>query len=315
MEKRDTSQKTGIALGSGAARGMAHIGVLRALEDAGRKPGCVAGTSIGALVGGVYAAGKLDELTDIVLALDWKQAASFFLEASFPRSGLIEGNKVTEFLAKILGRRKIRDLPIPFRAVATEITSGREVVIDDGDLVDAIRASISVPGVFSPAERGGGLLVDGGLVDPVPVCVCRVMGAERVIAVDLNLGRVRDTRPSTGANAGANGKKIAKLAGIDANELFEWVERSTKRLSVGLPDPVKAWMERRSAPSIFDVLGNSLRIMEAQISATRLEIDRPDLLIRPEVGDIGFMEFFRAEEMIAEGYRAAKDAFEREGRP
>ena len=135
MEKRDTSQKTGIALGSGAARGMAHIGVLRALEDAGQKPGFVAGTSIGALVGGVYAAGKLDELTDIVLALDWKQAASFFLEASFPRSGLIEGNKVTEFLAKILGRRKIRDLPIPFRAVATEITSGREVVIDDGDVV------------------------------------------------------------------------------------------------------------------------------------------------------------------------------------
>ena len=312
MERRDTSRKTGIALGSGAARGMAHIGVLRALEDAGHKPGCVAGTSIGALVGGVYAAGKLDELTDIVLDLDWKRAASFFLEASFPRSGLIEGNKVTEFLAKILGRRKIRDLPIPFRAVATEITTGREVVIDDGDLVDAIRASISVPGVFSPAERGGDLLVDGGLVDPVPVCVCRAMGAERVIAVDLNLGRVRDTRPATVASAGADGKKkIAKLAGIDANELFEWVERNTKRLSVGLPDPVKAWMERRSAPSIFDVLGNSLRIMEAQISATRLEIDRPDLLIRPEVGDIGFMEFFRAEEMIAEGRRAAKEALER----
>ena len=314
MGRSDTSRKTGIALGSGAARGMAHIGVLRALEDAGQKPEYVAGTSIGALVGGVYAAGKLDELTDIVLTLDWKQAASFFLEASFPRSGLIEGNKVTEFLAKILGKQAIRDLPIPFRAVATEITSGREVVIDDGDLVDAIRASVSVPGIFSPAERGGDLLVDGGLVNPVPVNVCRTMGSERVIAVDLNLGRVRDKRPATVADADGK-KKASTFAGIDTKELFDWVERNTKRLGADLLDPVKAWMERRPAPSIFDVLGNSLRIMEAQISATRLEIDRPDLLIRPEVGDIGFMEFFRAEEMIAEGYRAAKDALEREGRP
>ena len=282
MEKRDTSQKTGIALGSGAARGMAHIGVLRALEDAGQKPGFVAGTSIGALVGGVYAAGKLDELTDIVLALDWKQAASFFLEASFPRSGLIEGNKVTEFLAKILGRRKIRDLPIPFRAVATEITSGREVVIDDGDLVDAIRASISVPGVFSPAERGGGLLVDGGLVDPVPVGVCRAMGAERVIAVDLNLGRVRDTRPAIGA---AGKKKIAKLAGIDANELFDWAA-STATTDLDMPEQVdrhliapgmqQEWIDRWGTVAT-PLLWSHAMLLRLGVQLGRISAHRPSI--------------------------------------
>ena len=114
---RNTRPKLGLALGSGAARGMAHIGVLRALAEVGMAPDIVAGTSIGALVGGVYAAGKLDELTDIVLELDWKQVARYFVEMSFPRSGLIEGVKVTEFLERIVGRREIAELAVIFRAI------------------------------------------------------------------------------------------------------------------------------------------------------------------------------------------------------
>ena len=299
--------KLGLALGSGAARGMAHIGVLHALADAGMTPEIVAGTSIGSLVGGVYAARKLNELTDIVLGLDWKQAAHYFMEMPFHRSGLIEGVKVTEFLTQIVGKCEIADLTIAFRAVATDIMSGREIVIDDGNLVAAIRASIAVPGIFTPAKRRDELLVDGGLVDPVPVSVCRAMGAEQIIAVDLNHGRVSDTRYSAVSNKG-KAKESRQRAGANAKKMFDWLERKTKRFDVDLLDPVRAWMERQSRPSIFDVLGNSLCIMEGQIAATRLKIDRPNLLIRPKVGHIHSMEFFLAEEMIKEGYRATREA-------
>lgn len=299
--------KLGLALGSGAARGMAHIGVLRALDDAGATPDIVAGTSIGSLVGGVYAAGKIDELTDIALGLNWRRAANYFMEVSFPRSGLIVGNKVMEFLTEIVGKREITNLAITFRAVATEIMSGREVVIEDGDLVAAIRASIAVPGIFTPVRRKGDLLVDGGLINPVPVSVCRALGAEQVIAVDLNHGRVKDTRPSAEADRGEV-KKSRQRAGGDAKEMFDWLEGKVKLLDVGILDPIRAWMDRQAMPSIFDVLGNSLRIMEGQIAATRLKIDRPDLLIRPWVGHVHFMEFSLAEEMIEEGYRATNEA-------
>jgi NTE family protein len=286
---------------------MAHIGVLRALADAGMTPDVVAGTSIGALVGGVYAAGKLDELTDIVLGLDWKQAARYFMEVSLPRSGLIEGMKVAEFLARIVGKCEIADLPLAFGAVATEIMSGREVVIGDGDLVAAIRASIAVPGIFTPARRHDDLLVDGGLVNPVPVSVCRALGAEQVIAVDLNHGRVRNTRCSAGRGK-PEAERPMQRTGAHARKVFAWLERKARRFDVTLPDPVRAWMERQSSPSIFDVLGNSLSIMEEQIAATRLQIDRPDLLIRPKVGHVRFMQFFLAGETIEEGYRAAREA-------
>jgi len=299
--------KLGLALGSGAARGMAHIGILRALDDAGVKPDIVAGASIGALVGGMYAAGKIDELTDIALGLNWRRAAAYFMEVSFPRAGLIAGNKVTEFLTEIIGRRDIADLDIIFRAVAAEIMSGREVVIGEGDLVAAIRASIAVPGIFTPVRKNGDLLADGGLVNPVPVSICRALGAERVIAVDLNHGRVRDTRAAADAGKGEV-RKSRQRAGGDAGEMFAWLERKAKLLDVGFLDPIKTWMGRQAMPSIFDVLGNALRIMEGQIAATRLEIDRPDLLIRPAVGHVHFMEFALAEETIEEGYRAAREA-------
>jgi len=299
--------KLGIALGSGGARGMAHIGVLRALEDGGIKPDIVAGTSIGALVGGVYAAGKLDELTDIVLGLDWKKAARYFMEVNFPRSGLMEGARVVEILSEIVGEREITDLPMIFRAVATDIMSGCEEVIGDGGLVEAIRASISVPGIFTPARRNDAYLVDGGLVNPVPVSVCRAMGADVVIAVDLNNGRVSDEKNGA-APTEKNHQKLRRIAGVDATELFAWLERKTSDFDVGFLEHVKHWMIRDPVPGIFDVLGSSLRIMEEQIAGTRLKIDLPDLLIRPAVGHIGFIEFHLADEMIAEGCRAAKEA-------
>jgi len=306
----ERNPKIGIALGSGGARGMAHIGVLRALEEAGVKPELVAGTSIGALVGGIYSAGKINELTEIALGLDWKKAARYFMEVSFPRSGLIEGARINEFLLEMVGDRSIEDLPRAFSAVATDIMSGREEVLCSGGLVDAIRASISVPGIFTPAKVNDAFLVDGGLVNPVPVNVCRKMGAEFVIAVDINNGRTvseqHDTLP-----AGKENQKRRLIAGVDTSEMFAWLERRTAGFDASFLEPVKQWMTRDPVPGIFDVLGSSLRIMEEQITETRLRIDPPDLLIRPAVAHIGFMEFFLAGEMISEGCRAAKEALGR----
>ena len=299
--------RLGLALGAGAARGMAHLGVLRELEKAGLAPDVVAGTSIGALVGGMYAAGKLDRLTEVALGLDWKQIARYFVEISFPRSGLIEGNKLTALLAEIVGEVELTELALPFRAVTTNLMTGEEVVISDGDLVEAIRASIAVPGIFTPARRGDDLLVDGGLVNPVPVSVCRTMGAERIIAVDLNYGRVKDTRAKN-STVKEKSALASQRPNFDAGQIFEWLERNTKQFDIELPNPLKAWMERHALPNVFDVLGNTLGIIESQIAATRLQVDKPDLLIQPNVGDIRFMDFVHAGEMIEEGRRAAKEA-------
>lgn len=299
--------RLGLALGAGAARGMAHLGVLRELEEAGLAPDVVAGTSIGALVGGMYAAGKLDRLTEVALGLDWKQIARYFVEISFPRSGLIEGNKLTALLAEIVGEVELTELALPFRAVTTNLMTGEEVVISDGDLVEAIRASIAVPGIFTPARRGDDLLVDGGLVNPVPVSVCRTMGAERVIAVDLNYGRVKDTR-ARNSTVKEKSALASQRPNFDAGQIFEWLERNTKQFDIELPNPLKSWMERHALPNVFDVLGNTLGIIESQIAATRLQVDKPDLLIQPNVGDIRFMDFVHAGEMIEEGRRAAKEA-------
>ena len=299
--------RLGLALGAGAARGMAHLGVLRELEKAGLAPDVVAGTSIGALVGGMYAAGTLDRLTEVALGLDWKQIARYFVEISFPRSGLIEGNKLTALLAEIVGEVELTELALPFRAVTTNLMTGEEVVISDGDLVEAIRASIAVPGIFTPARRGDDLLVDGGLVNPVPVSVCRTMGAERVIAVDLNYGRVKDTR-ARNSTVKEKSALASQRPNFDAGQIFEWLERNTKQFDIELPNPLKSWMERHALPNVFDVLGNTLGIIESQIAATRLQVDKPDLLIQPNVGDIRFMDFVHAGEMIEEGRRAAKEA-------
>ncbi len=300
----------GLALGSGAARGMAHIGVLRALEEEGLKPDIVVGTSIGALVGGMYAAGKLEDFTEIALGLNWKEIARYLAEVSFPRSGLLEGTKITELLTEIVGKQRLEDLPILFRSVATNIVSGEEVVIQEGELVKAIRASIAVPGVFTPARYGEAFLVDGGMVNPVPVNICRNLGAQRVIAVDLNHGRMADVFPKN-APEELQQKELpapTSQARKDATRVFAWIEKNTKQFDVSFLDSFKEWMERKPMPNIFDVLGNSIRIMEEQIASNRLKIDVPDLLIQPEVGSVRFLEFHLTREMIQEGYRSTKEA-------
>jgi len=299
------AKKIGLALGSGSARACAHIGVIRALSEAGVHIDCVAGTSMGSLIGAVFAAGEVAAFEQIAREIDWKQLVSF-IDLVFPASGLIDGRKVAAFVRGQVRERRVEDLPVPFCAVATDLSTGREVVLREGDLIDAIRASISIPGIFTPIRVQGRVLVDGGLVNPVPVSVAREMGADFVIAVDVNHDLV-GKRAAPG-NEAATTQGDAELApSTDAgNKFWQTLRARLDTMQTPVLSQLREWMNREPLPNIFEVLTTSVNIMEACITATRLKTDPPDLLIQPKLGHIGFLEFNRAPEAIAEGYRQAK---------
>lgn len=303
-----THPTVGLALGSGSARGLAHIGVIRALKDAGIHVDYIAGTSIGALIGAVFASGKIDSLQDAYLAMDWKKIAYFF-DVVFPKSGIIDGKKVADFLREYIHSSLIEDLPKPFRAVATDFDSGEEVTFDKGDVIEAVRASISVPGIFTPVRWGKSVLIDGGLVNPVPVNTARKMGANIVIAIDLNYKIIRQkqhikahTRPDTGVL-----QALSHLGGGRYRAAMERIEKKLHSLDEK-PTLLQAreWLAEESLPNIFEVLLSSINIMETQITSTRLQIDPPDLLIQPPLSDVNFLEFNRAEEIISIGYETTQ---------
>lgn len=303
-------RRVALALGSGAARGWAHIGVIEELQAAGLQIGMVAGTSIGALVGAVFAAGRLPELREIARRLDWRQMIYYFLDITFPRSGLIDGRKIEEFVQAHVQFERIENLAAPFQAVATDILTGREHVFASGEVVAAVRASIAIPGMFTPVQIGGKILVDGGLVNPVPVRVARDMGADYVVAVDVNHFRgapaaeAKLPPPDDPPSAAVLSRETRERAG-------EILRQARQRLAAAdnpLGRTVRRWLKESATPGIFDVLGNSIRIMEAQITESRLAIDPPDLLIRPQLDDVSFMDFHRAEAIMAAGRAAARAA-------
>jgi NTE family protein len=281
-------------LGSGSARGWSHIGVIRVLEQAGISPEIVCGTSIGSLVGAAYAAGKLDSLELWVKDLSW-QAVVGLLDLKIG-GGLIEGGKLVEFLRKQLDDQAIGQLAKTFAGVATDLASGREVWLREGGVVDAVRASIAMPGLFTPVWREGRLLVDGGLVNPVPVSLCRALGADIVIAVDLNwdlLGQRKRLPGATGTDptAPTNGKLNGLLARFRPSA---W--------KIGEP------LSESNMPSVLDVVSTSLNIMQVRITQSRLAGEPADAMIRPKLSAIAAMDYHRAEIAIAEGERAAQHA-------
>lgn len=286
--------KIGLVLGSGAARGWAHIGVLDGLIAAGLAPDLVAGTSMGALVGGAYAAGRFDALRDWALAADRKIVASL-IDVSLLAGGLVDGVRIVEWLSGLSLSTPIENLDLPFAAVATDLESGREIWLREGRLDQAIRASISLPGIFSPLLMGNRWLVDGGLVNPVPVSLCRAMGADFVIAVNLNedlLGR----------------RLLPTTAPVEPPvQNGNWIE-ALKSLPTALATQVSniRLFGTGTAPGYFDVLGNSLNIMQDQITRSRLAGEPPHVMVLPRVMDIGVMDFHRAKEGIDAG-RAAVD--------
>lgn len=289
----------GLALGSGSARGWAHIGVLRALEEAGIRPDLVCGASIGAVVGSAYALGELDRFEKWALGLTGRTVWSFM---DFKLAGgMLKGERVIDFFRRNFSDRDIEALDIPFAAVATALHSGTEVWLRSGSTADAVRASMALPGLFTPAQRDGRLLIDGGLVNPVPVSLARAMGADIVIAVDLNadlLGRHLHAPGSVATKA-----RVPVMAADDDEATAGWLSRMQDGFASLLPapDPVRV-----RNPSLLEVVLTSVNIMQVRITRSRMAGDPPELVIAPQLAHLGVMDFYRAEEAIAEGRRAAE---------
>jgi NTE family protein len=282
-------RKIGLALSSGVARGWAHIGALRALRRLGISIDIIAGCSAGALIGGCYLAGKLDEIESFAVSLTKAKIASF-LDLHLGHGGLIKGERVVRQLRQLIGPLRIENLRVPFVAVATDLVTGHEVWLQKGDLTDAMRASFSMPGLWPPVELDGRWLADGALVNPVPIAACRALGADMVIAVNLNTDII--------------GKSSKPGARIPAAVDFEPLPISSL-----ISDSLTRTIFRRShdRPSIFGVMTTSLSIMQDRLTRSRLAGDPPDVHIAPRVGHIGLLEFDRAEELVREG----EDAVER----
>ncbi len=282
-------KRVGLALGGGAARGWAHVGVIRALERSGIRPDLVCGTSIGSLVGAAYAAGELDRFEQWVLGMRIADVVGF-LDLSFG-GGLLKGDRVMEFFRRNFVDHAIQDLLTPFAAVATALQTGEEVWLRDGSTVEAVRASIALPGFLTPVLRDGAVLVDGGLVNPVPVSLARAMGAELVIAVDLNSER--------------HGTPPAGAAPVDEPQTVvgEWIRKLQENLGGLFPAKPAG---QYKLPSVQEVLFSSIDIMQDRITRSRLASEPPDCIVSPQLSHLNIFDFHRAKEAIDEGDRAVQ---------
>ena len=248
--------RIGLALGGGGARGIAHLGVWQRLVELGVELHCIAGTSIGAIAGAIIAAGRVEEALKWCAESDWKKLPKLFMETQFTSKALTKGTRVEKLLAELVGAKAFDGLSTRFAAVASDLNTGEGIVMRDGDLISAVRASMSIPGVFRPVERDGRILIDGQLVDPIPIDACRAMGADKVIAVDINP-----------PNAAGSAKPFAKV-------------------------------------NIFDVLMNTITIFNCEMTRRVLAEHKPDLLIRPEVGDVLALDFRNVTRLVEIGRQA-----------
>jgi NTE family protein len=294
--------KVGLALGAGAARGWSHIGVIQELVSNGIIPDVIAGTSIGAVVGGCFAAGKLEQLESFARALTRRRIFSL-LDVSFSGSGVFSGSRLKTRLDRELANVGIEDLPIAFAAVATEVGSGHEVWLTRGSLVDAIRASYALPGIFEPVKLNGRWLFDGALVNPVPVAVCRALGADLVIAVNL----IGDTM--------FRGTVISDRVVVDQTLQALDVAASTLDASrMGSGERAQSGFFRRTfgrgedgTPGIASAVLDALNITQDRIARSRLAGDPPDVTISARgLGRFGLFDFHQANELIASGREAVQ---------
>ena len=335
-----TEQKTreryrvGLALGSGAARGWSHIGAILALGKLGISPDVVAGTSIGALVGAAYAGNRLSELTAWVRNLSRLEVLRT-MDISLGGAGLIEGQKLMGAFGKRVRDVDIESMEVRFSAVATDLNSGREIWLNEGSVLDAVRASIALPGLFTPVYLRSRWLVDGGLVNPVPISVCRAMGADLVIAVNLNNDLVGPATPylsHSAALARSQQERDARMiraetqsqetpehrpsappAGAQQEESGAWSLLTAFRhwnlrdlISGQTLDDEEADDPQR--PGLFDVTSATIGIMQDRITRSRMAGDPPDIVINPRLPQLALMDFHRAGEAIEEGYEAVRRA-------
>ncbi len=300
VEPAPARPSIGLALGGGAARGFAHIGVIRTLVAKGLKPDVICGTSMGAVVGGAYAADRLEFFENWARSLTPRRVLGY-LDISLSGSGLISGGRLAARLEEACGKTLIEDLPVHFAAIATEIGTGHEIWLTRGRLADALRASYTLPGIFAPVRVGGRWLVDGALTNPVPVAAARALGARLVIAVNLNgdlFGR-GTTIASHGSDA--DDEILRELHGQRSGlrGLFG-AERIIKRQFLGEP----------GRPGISTVMIEAFNIMQDRITRARLAGDPPDVLVQPRLGRIGLFDFQRADDAIALGVEATERALE-----
>jgi NTE family protein len=322
----------GLALGTGGARGWAHIGVIRALEEANIKIDYLAGTSIGSLVGAIYLAGALDKLEGFAQDADLFRFQAM-LDIAFPAPGLMKGEKVYEFIADYVGDQRLEDASIPFRCVATNFLRKQEVVMTTGLMADAVRASISIPGIFQPFKQQQNIyLVDGGIINPLPVSVVQDMGADVVVGVNLNQDLSIDhpaiATPSDSADSAQDASDasitssstervsdatLQNSPGSDhpdetvADNLTERIANRYDELKENLKDEIDRWIPDKSIGlNIFDVLGESINVMEKRVTEANLLVHKPDVLIAPDLAEFGTFDFHKSQAILPRGYEAAK---------
>lgn len=287
--------KIGLALGSGGARGWCHIGVIRALEEMGIKPDVVTGTSMGALVGAAYISGNLDELEEWALSINTAKLA-LLLDVNINSGGLVEGKNVVKFFEKLDMKPLIEDYDIPYAAIATDMGSGREVWFQKGPIIDAMRASISLPGIISPVYNKGRWLLDGGMTNPLPVSTCRALGADIIIAVNPEAKEF---------------DRMWKPPERKVNETWNAIVS-------GLPDAARNMLEsvtgnkkkEAKPPNYFDVVASSIDLMVHQVRRNRLVSDPPHVLLDVDLDTFTIMDFNRAKEAIDHGRKTVEDAKE-----
>jgi NTE family protein len=286
------NQHIGIALGSGAARGFSHIGILKRLAELDVHPDVICGTSAGSLMGAVYCLGKMDEFVSWVTSLSSSDVLRYMDVSLMASGGLADAENLMTYLADNFGDPDIEDLDIPFAAIATDLQTGREIWLREGNLWDAVRASIAIPGLLTPKYIGERWLVDGGLVNPVPVSVCRAMGAERIIAVDLNSDLMR-----------TNARPIEKVAEEPKSDQepsgFEVFTNKIKSATSSF------WSEGEESPakppSMVNAIMNSIDIMQDRITRSRMAGEPADVTLMPRLGSLGLLEFSQAMSAVQEG--------------
>jgi NTE family protein len=289
-------------LGSGAARGWAHIGVVTALLERGFKPDVISGASVGALVAAAYANGRLAELAKWVTALTQRDVWRL-VDTVFRGGGVMTGNRLMMAIATQIGDPKIEDLSVAFGAVATDLYTGEEIWLRNGSMMTAIRASSGLPGLFAPSWHEDRWLIDGGVVNPVPVSLCRALGADVIIAVDLSRPVTRAAmRAVRGGTAGRRTRATEKTP--DSAEGTA-VLRSWSGLIDGL---VESFRARRSEPGLFEVMASAVGIMQERITRDRLSADPPDLVLKPDLAKLQLMDFHRARESIETGQKSVDAA-------
>ncbi len=288
----------GLALGGGVARGWAHIGALRALIEAGIRPDIIAGTSIGAVVGGAYLAGELDVLENWARSLNRRRMLSY-MDVRWGGSGFMRGERLARVLNHYLGDTLIEGLDRKFTAVACDLRTGYEVWLQKGPIVPALRASYALPGAFEPVEIDGRHMIDGALVNPVPVSACRALGAHMIIAVSLN----GDAFGPIGSSHELEYEEGSEDPEIDP---FELASRSLNKLRPDrlLIQSMMGGANDKKSPKIGSVMMSTLNIVMDRISRSRLAGDPPDVFVAPRIGHIGMLEFTKADELIERGYRA-----------